>query len=120
MELTLIKPLFDYKSITSVAISSVVPRITEKLKEISEKYLKLEPLLVGPGIKTGLNVKTDNPREVGADLICAAVAVEDLSNPMLVVDLGKRHFYQILILKFLKKYWVLTQSLVCNQVLLMV
>ena len=82
------KSLFDYKRITSVAISSVVPRITEKLKEISEKYLKLEPLLVGPGIKTGLNVKTDNPREVGADLICAAVAVEDLSNPMLVVDLG--------------------------------
>jgi type III pantothenate kinase len=82
------KSLFDLSNVSAVAISSVVPRITEKLKEICEKFLKIEPLIVGPGIKTGLNVKTDNPREVGADLICAAVAVEDLSNPILVVDLG--------------------------------
>ncbi|MDX9692314.1 MAG: type III pantothenate kinase [Acholeplasmataceae bacterium] len=82
------KSLFDQKDISEVAISSVVPRITEKLKEISEKYFKIEPLIVGPGIKTGLNIKTDHPREVGADLICDAVSVEDFQKPMLVVDLG--------------------------------
>ncbi|MDX9692445.1 MAG: type III pantothenate kinase [Acholeplasmataceae bacterium] len=82
------KSLFDKNEIKDIAISSVVPRITEKLKEISQKYFKLEPLIVGPGIKTGLNIKTDNPREVGSDLICDAVSVEDYNKPMLVVDLG--------------------------------
>ena len=82
------KSLFDMREVTEVAISSVVPRVTEKIKEISLKYLKVEPLIIGPGIKTGLNVKTDNPREVGADLICDAVSVEDSPKPMLVVDLG--------------------------------
>lgn len=82
------KALFDTSVIHEVAISSVVPRITEKLKEISLKYFKTEPLTIGPGVKTGLNVKTDHPREVGADLICDAVAVEDQERPVLIVDLG--------------------------------
>src|SRR5690606_15010492 len=74
--------------IESVAISSVVPRITEKLKDISERFLKVQPLIVGPGVKTGLNIKTDHPREVGADLICDAVGVELEDMPVLIVDLG--------------------------------
>lgn len=82
------KSLFDFREVTEVAISSVVPRITDSIKKICEKYLNLEPLIVGPGVKTGLNVKTDHPREVGADLICDAVAIEDLSKPVLVIDLG--------------------------------
>lgn len=76
------------KDITEIAISSVVPRITEKLKDIAHKHFHLEPLVVGPGVKTGLNVKTDHPREVGADLICDAVGVEEFNKPMLIVDLG--------------------------------
>lgn len=83
-----IRSLFDTNQIKEIAISSVVPRITEKLKEISEKYFKIDPLIVGPGVKTGLNIKTDHPREVGADLICDAVSVEDYKKPMLIVDLG--------------------------------
>lgn len=82
------KSLCDLSGIKNVAISSVVPRITEKLKEISLKYFKIDPLIVGPGVKTGLNVKTDHPREVGADLICDAVSIEDYNHPVLVVDLG--------------------------------
>ncbi|MBU1093650.1 MAG: type III pantothenate kinase [Firmicutes bacterium] len=82
------KSLIDMKAIHAVAISSVVPRITEKLKDIANRFLNLEPLIVGPGVKTGVNVKTDNPREVGADLICGAVAVEFTTTPVLVVDLG--------------------------------
>jgi type III pantothenate kinase len=82
------KNIIDFKQVKHVAISSVVPRITEKLKEISIKYVGVDPLIVGPGIKTGLNIKTDNPREVGADLICDAVGLdEDISNA-LIVDLG--------------------------------
>jgi type III pantothenate kinase len=82
------KNFFQAEDIKAIAISSVVPRITEKLREISSKRLNLEPLIVGPGIKTGLNIKTDNPREVGADLICDAVGVEDSNMPSLIVDLG--------------------------------
>jgi type III pantothenate kinase len=82
------KSLFDKTSINHIAISSVVPRITEKLKEIADKVFQMEPLIVGPGVKTGLNVKTDNPREVGADLICDAVGVEKYDKPVLIVDLG--------------------------------
>ncbi len=82
------KNLINSHQITEIAISSVVPRITEKLREIARKHFNLEPLVVGPGVKTGLNVKTDNPREVGADLICDAVGVEEFFKPMLIVDLG--------------------------------
>ncbi len=82
------KNLINAHKITEIAISSVVPRITEKLKDIAHKHFQLEPLVVGPGVKTGLNVKTDHPREVGADLICDAVAVENFQKPMLIVDLG--------------------------------
>ncbi|MFU8792944.1 MAG: type III pantothenate kinase [Acholeplasmataceae bacterium] len=83
-----LKSLIDLREIDDVAIASVVPRITEKLKEISIHHLNIEPLIVGPGVKTSVNVKTDYPREVGADLICDAAAVNDLKQPILVVDLG--------------------------------
>lgn len=82
------KNIIDFKSVKHVAISSVVPRITEKLKEISLKFIGLEPLIVGPGIKTGLNIKTDHPREVGADLICDAVGLDEDIKNALIVDLG--------------------------------
>ncbi len=82
------KSLIDMLAIDTVAISSVVPRITEKLKDISERFLKISPLILGPGVKTGVNVKTDNPKEVGGDLICGAAAIEELKGASLVVDLG--------------------------------
>ncbi len=82
------KSLIDMHHVDTVAISSVVPRITEKLKDISERFLKITPLILGPGVKTGVNVKTDNPKEVGGDLICGAAAIEEQKVPSLVVDLG--------------------------------
>ena len=82
------KNLFDFNQVEHVAISSVVPRLTEKLKEICQKHMNLTPLIVGPGVKTGVNIKTDHPREVGADLICDAAGVDDDLSSTLVVDLG--------------------------------
>jgi type III pantothenate kinase len=82
------KSLIDFKLVKHVAISSVVPRITEKLKEISTRFVGVEPLIVGPGVKTGLNIKTDHPREVGADLICDAVGIDEDIDKALIVDLG--------------------------------
>jgi type III pantothenate kinase len=82
-----LKALIDFGEVDAVAISSVVPRITEKLTAISINRLGIVPLVVGPGVKTGVNVKTDNPREVGADLIADAAATEP-GKATLVVDLG--------------------------------
>jgi type III pantothenate kinase len=54
-----------------------------------EKYLGLAPLVLGPGVKTGLNIKNENPREVGADRIANAVAaVEHYGSPVIIVDFG--------------------------------
>ncbi|GIQ67313.1 type III pantothenate kinase [Xylanibacillus composti] len=75
--------------IEGVIISSVVPPLMFVLETLSEKYLKQTPLIVGPGIKTGLNIKYENPREVGADRIVNAVAAIELYGPpLIVVDFG--------------------------------
>jgi type III pantothenate kinase len=72
-----------------VAISSVVPPLMYSLERMSRKYFGLEPLIVGPGIKTGLNILMDNPREVGADRIVNAVAGYSLyGGPLIIVDFG--------------------------------
>src|SRR5687767_4534410 len=55
------------EKLTAVCIASVVPDITGQLREMAGRYLPFEPLIVGPGTRTGVSVLTDNPREVGAD-----------------------------------------------------
>lgn len=75
--------------IEGVIISSVVPPLMHVLEELCEKYMRKKPLIVGPGIKTGLNLRYENPREVGADRIVNAVAaVEQYGGPLVVVDFG--------------------------------
>lgn len=75
--------------IEGVIISSVVPPLMHVLEELCEKYMHKKPLIVGPGIKTGLNLRYENPREVGADRIVNAVAaVEQYGGPLIVVDFG--------------------------------
>ncbi|MDE3090146.1 MAG: type III pantothenate kinase [Chloroflexota bacterium] len=69
------------------AISSSVPPLVSTFDELCQRYLKLEPIIVGPGVKTGLNIRTDSPREVGADRIANAVAVKKLyGTPAIVID----------------------------------
>ncbi|MDW7738578.1 MAG: type III pantothenate kinase [Bacillota bacterium] len=77
------------KDIKAVAISSVVPQLMYSLERMSIKYFEVDPLIIGPGVKTGLNIVTDNPREVGADRIVNAVAALDLyGGPLVIVDFG--------------------------------
>ncbi|MCX7695756.1 MAG: type III pantothenate kinase [Caloramator sp.] len=79
----------DYKDIDAVVVSSVVPNIMYSLEHMIRKYFKVEPLIVGPGIKTGINIKYDNPKEVGADRIVNAVAAHDIyKKPLIIVDFG--------------------------------
>ena len=75
--------------IEGVVISSVVPPLMPEISRMCKTYLKKEPLLVGPGIRTGLRIRYDNPREVGADRIVNAVAACELyGTPVIVVDFG--------------------------------
>ena len=60
--------------IEGVIVSSVVPPLVRVVEEMCNKYIGKAPLIVGPGIKTGLNLRYENPREVGADRIVNAVA----------------------------------------------
>ncbi|AZS13094.1 type III pantothenate kinase [Paenibacillus lutimineralis] len=79
----------DIKQIEGVIISSVVPPLMHVLEDLSVKYLRRRPLVVGPGIRTGLNLRYENPREVGADRIVNAVAaIEKYGSPLVVVDFG--------------------------------
>ncbi|SKC92870.1 type III pantothenate kinase [Maledivibacter halophilus] len=79
----------DVNDITDVIISSVVPNIMYSLQHMAYKYFNKEAIVVGPGIKTGINVKYDNPRQVGADRIVNAVAAfHKYGGPIVVVDFG--------------------------------
>ena len=72
-----------------VIISSVVPPVTEQLKTAVKRYMDIDAMVVGPGVKTGLNIKIDDPATLGADLCCAGVAAKELYPlPCIIVDLG--------------------------------
>jgi type III pantothenate kinase len=76
--------------ITGVSISSVVPRATQGLREMTLRYFGFPPVVVEPGVRTGIAVVTENPREVGADRIANAVAARDMfpDSAVIVVDVG--------------------------------
>lgn len=79
----------DGSQIEGAIMCSVVPGLTTALRRAVKLILGYEPLLVGSGIKTGLNIKMDNPASVGSDLIVAAVAaVQEHQPPLIIFDMG--------------------------------
>jgi type III pantothenate kinase len=79
----------DMGDIEGVIVSSVVPPLMRTLEQLCSTYLKKTPYIVGPGIKTGLNIRYENPREVGADRIVNAVAgIAKYGSPLVIVDFG--------------------------------
>jgi type III pantothenate kinase len=79
----------DTKIVTGVVISSVVPGLNPALIEASRQYLNCEPIMVGPGVKTSVRVRAENPREVGADRIANALAAfTKYGGPVVVIDFG--------------------------------
>jgi type III pantothenate kinase len=86
--------LFHYAGVKQeqmdgVIISSVVPPLMRTLEQLCSKYIHKAPIIVGPGIKTGLNIRYENPREVGADRIVNSVAgIVKYGTPLVVVDFG--------------------------------
>ncbi|TWH58854.1 pantothenate kinase [Desulfitobacterium sp. LBE] len=90
----IIKNLFDLNGldmsrIKAVVMSSVVPPVMPTLESLARKYFDVEPLVIGPGVKTGMPIVYDNPREVGADRIVNAVAAyHKYGGPLVIVDFG--------------------------------
>jgi type III pantothenate kinase len=79
---------FD-RNVTGVAISSVVPPVTQALREMVDRYFFFSPFVVEPGIKTGMPVLIDNPKELGSDRLCNSIAAYALhGGPAVVVGLG--------------------------------
>lgn len=77
------------EDIEDVIISSVVPEVMHSLENFVIKYIHKEPIIVGPGIKTGINIKYENPSQVGADRIVNAVAgFEKYGGPLIIIDFG--------------------------------
>lgn len=90
----LVTELFEINGLSTsevdgVIISSVVPSIMYSIEHMIKKYFNITPVLVGPGVKTGINIKYDNPKEVGADRIVNAVAAhERYRRSLIIVDFG--------------------------------
>lgn len=79
----------DPTDVEGVIISSVVPNIMYSLEHMIIKYFEINPIVVGPGVKTGINVRYDNPKEVGADRIVNAVAAHELyKKSVIIIDFG--------------------------------
>ena len=84
----LIKTMLDKYEIDDVIISSVVPVITSALKKLFNKYLKKDPIIIGPGIKTGIELIVDDPKSVGTDIICDCAGAMKRFNEAIIIDLG--------------------------------
>lgn len=86
----------DHKEIVGAIVSSVVPNVMHSFENALKKYFNINPLIVGPGIKTGIMLSSDNPRQVGADRIVDIVAAfEQYGGPLIVIDFGTATTYDI-------------------------
>ncbi|MDO4420567.1 MAG: type III pantothenate kinase [Eubacteriales bacterium] len=75
--------------IEGVIISSVVPQVTGTIKKAVERFSSVEPIVVGPGVKTGLKIKIDNPAQLGSDLVVSAVAgIKEYGVPQINIYMG--------------------------------
>lgn len=87
----------DIDQINGMIISSVVPPLVYTFSKMAKKYFNVEPLIVGPGIKTGVPVKFENPKEIGADrIVNAAAVIKYYSSPCILVDFGTATTFDVI------------------------
>ena len=78
-----------FADIEGISVSSGVPRITAALRDLADRYLDFEPIVIEPGVRTGIRIDYDNPKEVGADRVVNAIAAyAAYGGPVVVVDFG--------------------------------
>ena len=79
----------DYRKINGSIISSVVPKVTHPLREAIEIVTGVRSLIIGPGLKTGMDLKIDRPETLGGDIVCGCVgAYEKFGGPVIVIFMG--------------------------------
>ena len=91
IQLKLMLSVFKVKDteIEGSILSSVVPELTNQIFNALKNLLNKKPYVIGPGIKTGLNIKIDNPQTLGSDRVCDAVCViEEYKVPAIIIDMG--------------------------------
>jgi len=88
--------LIKENNFDDVIIASVVPQVTSALVKMFRTYYSIEATVLGPGVKTGVQIKTDNPREVGSDIICDVAGAYITYKESLIIDLGTatKYIYQ--------------------------
>lgn len=87
---------FGVADVQAVAVSSSVPPLIPTLDWMCQKYFKRKPLVIGPGVKTGMVIRYDNPREVSADrIVIATAAYEKYGGPLIVVDFGTATIFDV-------------------------
>src|SRR6202048_1538549 len=80
---------FDPKAVDAVVVASVVPPLNSSLVQAIQRYFGRDPLMVGPGIKTGLKIHYRDPKEVGDDRIVGALAAfQKYGGPLIIIDFG--------------------------------
>ena len=85
------------ETVTGGILSSVVPSVTNTIKRACQKACQITPLIVGPGIKTGLSILIDNPKQLGSDLVVDAVAGINLYPvPQIIIDMGTATTYSVI------------------------
>ncbi len=84
----LVKPILEHWAVEDIIISSVVPVLTSALKKAFQKHTGKPPLILGPGIKTGVQLKVDDPKTVGSDIICDVAGIKEFADEAIIVDLG--------------------------------
>lgn len=89
---------YDPRDIKQVIIASVVPDIMYSFTSAIKKYFCSEPIIVGPGVKTGVRVNGENPKETGADLIVDAAAAKEIyGGPCIVIDYGSATTFELVL-----------------------
>lgn len=87
----------EKQDITGIIVSSVIPPLNYTVCHMCEYFFGINPLMVGPGIKTGLNVKVENPKEVGADRIVNSVsAYNKYGGPIVIIDFGTATTFNVI------------------------
>lgn len=84
-----LQPIVKDINVEGVVISSVVPALDVIFNQMIKKYFNISPMMIGPGIKSGLKLRIEAPKTLGSDLLCDAVgAVNKVGGPVIIVDLG--------------------------------
>jgi type III pantothenate kinase len=80
---------YSFEDIGGIALSSGVPRVTANIRDLADRHLDFDPVVIEPGVRTGISIQYENPKEVGADRIANAVGAYDLyGGPTIIADFG--------------------------------